>query len=36
MSQYGAENLAKNGKTYQEILEYYYQGIEIKEFMYKN
>lgn len=32
MSQYGAEGMAQNGYTYDEILKYYYQGIEIKKF----
>ena len=31
MSQYGAEGMAKNGYKYDEILKYYYQGIEIKK-----
>ncbi|RDW20794.1 stage II sporulation protein D [Oceanobacillus chungangensis] len=29
MSQYGANGMAKEGKTYQEIIKYYYQGVEI-------
>lgn len=29
MSQYGANGMAKEGKTYQEIVKYYYQDIEI-------
>lgn len=29
MSQYGANNMAKEGHTYEEILKYYYQNIEI-------
>ncbi|GAB3045050.1 stage II sporulation protein D [Virgibacillus ainsalahensis] len=29
MSQYGAEGMAKEGKNYQEIVNYYYQDIEI-------
>lgn len=29
MSQYGANGMAKEGKTYQEIVEYYYQNVEI-------
>ena len=29
MSQYGANNMAKEGYTYKEILEYYYKDIEI-------
>ena len=28
MSQYGADELAKQGKSYLEILKYYYTGIE--------
>ena len=32
MSQYGANALAKQNKTYQEILKYYYQGTEIQKF----
>lgn len=32
MSQYGANNMAKNGSNYEDILKYYYQGIEIKEY----
>ena len=32
MSQYGANTMAKNGSNYEEILEYYYQGVEIKEY----
>lgn len=31
MSQYGAQAMAKNGKTYDEIVKYYYQGVEIKK-----
>ena len=31
MSQYGANTLAQQGKTYREILEWYYTGIEIEE-----
>ena len=31
MSQYGAGQLANNGYKYNEILKYYYQGIEIKK-----
>ena len=30
MSQYGAEGMSKNGYTYKEILEHYYQGTTIK------
>jgi stage II sporulation protein D len=30
LSQYGANGMAKEGKTYKEILEYYYVGTEIK------
>jgi stage II sporulation protein D len=29
MSQYGANGMAAEGKTYQEIVQHYYQGIEI-------
>ena len=29
MSQYGANAMAKTGKTYREILQYYYSGVEI-------
>lgn len=29
MSQYGADSMAKNGKTWQEILEHYYPGAEL-------
>lgn len=32
MSQYGANELANQGKTYDEILKYYYQNIEIENF----
>ncbi|WP_231597571.1 stage II sporulation protein D [Bacillus sp. SA1-12] len=31
MSQYGANSMAKEGKTYKEILEYYYKGIKIED-----
>lgn len=31
MCQYGADGLAKEGKTFQEILHYYYQGVEIRK-----
>ena len=31
MSQYGAYGMAENGSNYQEILKYYYQGIEIQK-----
>jgi stage II sporulation protein D len=31
MSQYGANSMAKNGNTYQEILKHYYTGVEIKD-----
>lgn len=33
MSQYGAEAMAVNGATYQEILAHYYQGTTIEEFV---
>ncbi|MBQ9072820.1 MAG: stage II sporulation protein D [Bacilli bacterium] len=32
MSQYGAEGMAKEGYTYQDILKHYYTGVEIKKF----
>lgn len=31
MSQYGAEAMSVNGYTYEQILKYYYQGVEIKK-----
>lgn len=31
MSQYGANEMAKNGKSYEDILKYYYQGITIEK-----
>ena len=31
MSQYGAEGMAKEGYKYDEILKYYYSGVEIKK-----
>jgi stage II sporulation protein D len=31
MSQYGANSMAKEGKNYKEILEYYYKGIKIED-----
>ncbi|WP_226376819.1 stage II sporulation protein D [Oceanobacillus halotolerans] len=31
MSQYGANGMAKEGKDYREIVQYYYQGVEISE-----
>ncbi|NLM41793.1 MAG: stage II sporulation protein D [Firmicutes bacterium] len=31
MSQYGAQGMALQGYTYEQILQYYYQGIELKE-----
>src|SRR5699024_6682564 len=30
MSQYGANGMAKEGKSYKEILEYYYNGIDVQ------
>lgn len=36
MSQYGANELAKEGKTWQEILRWYYTGVEISEYVWKN
>lgn len=32
MSQYGAEGMAREGYTYKEILNYYYNGTELKKF----
>ena len=32
MSQYGAQGMALDGYTYDEILKYYYSGVEIKKF----
>ncbi|MBQ3496566.1 MAG: stage II sporulation protein D [Oscillospiraceae bacterium] len=32
MSQYGANTLARQGKTYREILQWYYTGVEIGEY----
>lgn len=32
MSQYGAQGMALEGYTYEEILKYYYSGVEIKKF----
>ena len=32
MSQYGAQGMAKDGYKYDEILKYYYSGVEIKKF----
>lgn len=32
MSQYGANAMAKEGSTYEDILKYYYQGITIEEY----
>jgi len=29
MSQYGANEMAKKGQTYEEILKYYYQNVDI-------
>ena len=31
MSQYGANYLGKNGKTYEEIIKYFYRGVDIKK-----
>ncbi|MGL4774472.1 MAG: stage II sporulation protein D [Clostridium sp.] len=36
MSQWGANVMGKNGKTYDEILTHYYTGIEIRKVEYKN
>ena len=30
MSQYGADFMARQGSTYEEILMHYYKGVEIK------
>ena len=30
MSQTGADSMAKNGKTYKEIITHYYTGVEIE------
>ena len=32
MSQYGAEGMARQGYTYDQILKHYYKNIEIKKF----
>ena len=32
MSQYGANGMAKEGYTYDQILKHYYQNIEIKKY----
>jgi stage II sporulation protein D len=32
MSQYGANGMAKEGKSYQDIVNYYYQGVEISDY----
>jgi len=31
MSQYGAEGMAKEGYTYDQIIKHYYTGVEIKK-----
>ncbi|WP_184665028.1 stage II sporulation protein D [Texcoconibacillus texcoconensis] len=31
MSQYGADGMAKEGHSYQDIIHYYYEGVDIKE-----
>ena len=31
MSQWGANGMAKNGKSYEEILKHYYTGVNIKK-----
>ena len=31
MSQYGANGMAQEGKEYSEIVQYYYQGVEISQ-----
>jgi stage II sporulation protein D len=35
MSQWGANGMAKKGKTYEEILKHYYTGVTIKQLEYK-
>lgn len=35
MSQYGANELAKKGKTWKEILQWYYTGVEVSEYVWK-
>ena len=35
MSQFGADSMAKNGKTYDEILKHYYSGVRIEKIKYK-
>ena len=32
LSQSGSDSLAKQGKNYQEIIEHYYQGVEIVKY----
>ncbi|WP_352419429.1 stage II sporulation protein D [Proteiniborus sp.] len=32
MSQWGANSMAKNGSSYEEILKHYYQGVEIRKY----
>lgn len=32
MSQYGSRYLAKSGKSYEEIIKYYYQGVEVSDY----
>lgn len=34
MSQYGANALAKSGKTYEEILKWYYSGVIVEQYLY--
>lgn len=36
LCQYGADGLAKQGKSCQEILEYYYSGVKIRDYTTKN
>lgn len=36
MSQYGADAMAVEGKTYEEILKHYYQGIELSHYVSQN
>lgn len=36
MSQYGANELAKEGKSFEEILKWYYTGVSVSEYVWKN
>ncbi len=35
MSQYGAEAMARNGSTYQQILQHYYPGTDLEEYSFE-